>query len=218
MVHLIDKYSMAISVMEVLMFPLVIGAANQLLKAKHTHELYVIWYINSFSFVLFFGMGFIAEKKNKHLEEVCGSYENACKSIYDYLTGFEDEIIIVSAFTALALLPQLLTYLLSGIYGTASPPRFVAQIQAIAVWSIVKFMAGLSGILTAAPMARWATGKSADFFHFTTGLGMLAIAFSYASIHVIFTEWLANRRETMVRENGLVARIHRFFTRNIAVD
>jgi hypothetical protein len=215
MLSMIDKYSFAIASLELLFFPFLIYACTTTLRRNHAAEIYVIWYLNSFFFVLFFGMGVIAEKKNKRLEEVCGAYESTCKTIYDYLTNIVDEVIIVAVFTGLALLPQILTYLLSGVYGIASTPKFASQIQKIAVWSLVKFLAGLGGIISAAPMAKWVTGKPAPFIEFTTGLGLVAIAFAYASLHVDITKWLAKQRKRVKsEEKHPLLRLHRFFTRH----
>jgi hypothetical protein len=112
------------------MYLFFIISAIHALKDKHAREIYVIWYINSFFFIFFFGMGVVAEKKNIRLLEVCGSYEETCETIYDYLTNSDDEIALVLIFTAPAIGPQLLTYVLSGLSGSASAPKFVGASRA----------------------------------------------------------------------------------------
>jgi hypothetical protein len=51
----------------------------------------------------------------------------------------------VLAVVGLVVVPQLLSYVLSGLSGSASRPVFVSQITNVAVWSLVKFLAALSG-------------------------------------------------------------------------
>jgi hypothetical protein len=47
------------------------------------------------------------------------------------------------------ILPQILSYLISGIFGCGSPPVLVSTITRIVTWSLIKFFCMLSGILAA---------------------------------------------------------------------
>ncbi len=185
-------------------------------RRRHDSEIYLIWYINSLFFILFYGMRVIAEQKDVRLTEVCGAYEETCKSIYAYLTNVEDELTLIAIVAALALGPQLLTYVLSGLSGSASTPRFVSQVARIAVWSFVKFAAGLGGILISEPFAKLTVGIAVTFHDFLAGFRYTAISFFYAAVYIAATE----RLPTYLREElkgiplQVLVTIHRFFTRN----
>src|SRR5262249_23664640 len=154
------------------------------LRKKHAGEIYLVWYINTFFFLLFLGIGVAAEKQGTRLTEVCGSYEDACKTIYDYLTNTRGETSLILIGVGLAIGPQVLTYLLSGLSGAASAPKFVLQVETIAIWSWVKFTAALGGILLAEPLARLVTGSKVEIVEFLPGPIYTIVAFSYASTHV----------------------------------
>jgi hypothetical protein len=200
---------------------LLLGSAciYNLRRNGYAHEIYLIWYINSFFFVLFYGMGIIAGQNNVGLMEVCGAtYQSSCQSIYNYLTNVEDEVRLIAAVTALALGPQFLTYILSGLFGCASPPRFVSQTAKVAIWSFVKFAAGLGGILTAQPLANLTFGKPFVVHELLVGFRYTVLAFVYASFYVSMSEALPTY---FYREFGgllprAMSKIHQFFTRNVS--
>ena len=115
----------------------IVFSIGHLSTKGHHREIYLIWYINSLFFTLFYGLGIIAEQKNVRLTEVCGTYQENCKAVYEYLTNVQDELTLIAVVSALAIGPQLLTYILSALSGSASTPRFVSQIAKIAAWSFV---------------------------------------------------------------------------------
>lgn len=47
------------------------------------------------------------------------------------------------------ILPQILSYLISGIFGCGSPPILVSTVSRVVTWSLIKFFCVLSGILAA---------------------------------------------------------------------
>jgi hypothetical protein len=66
--------------------------------------------------------------------------------IYKTLTEIDGELLLVGTIVYLGTAPQLFTYLLSGISGSATAPIYIRQIGLVAVWSLIKFLAGLGGI------------------------------------------------------------------------
>lgn len=192
-------------------------ASTVLRRSNHSVEIYAVWYCYSFFLLLFTGLGFIAERQKKHIPELCGSYQDTCKTIYDALTNIGDELILVASFTALAIIPQLLTYLLCGLGGTASTPRFVSQINKIAALSFVKFLAALGGILSADFLAHLAAGGPAALKNLTIGFSMAAFGLTYAATHVAFEEELRIFRQLLskIGADDTLVRVHKFFTRNV---
>jgi hypothetical protein len=60
-----------------------------------------------------------------------------------------EELYILATLGALFILPQILSYLISGIFGCGSPPVLVSTVSRIVTWSLIKFFCVLSGILAA---------------------------------------------------------------------
>lgn len=128
-------------------------------------------------------MYYFAVKDGKEVIDVLGpSYAETLKAVHHYLTDVDDEFRLVAAVVYLAIGPQLLTYLLSGLSGSATPPKFVRQIGTIAIWSVIKFVAALSGILLAEPVARLSLGTQISVLDFLQGTAMIALAFILAAI------------------------------------
>lgn len=116
---------------------------------------------------IFIELYFWANQDKKERTEVFGpSYADLFKSIYYYFTNLNNELLLVAAFVYIGIGPQFLTYFLSGLSGSASPPKFVRQISMIATWSLVKFMAALSGILLAHPILNLLISKGVSLSEF----------------------------------------------------
>jgi hypothetical protein len=60
-----------------------------------------------------------------------------------------EEIYILLTAGALLILPQILSYLISGIFGCGSPPILVSTVSRVVTWSLIKFFCVLSGMLAA---------------------------------------------------------------------
>jgi hypothetical protein len=200
---------------------LLIWALICTLRRNHPGEVYAIWYAWSFFFILFLGLGFIANSNNISIVDVCGTRKDACSSIYKTLTDIGEELEFLTTIVTLALVPQLLTYLISGLFGTASAPRFVQQTQMIAVWGMIKFLAALGGILMAGSLTMRIEDPNDDKLHFgagtifTAGSASVAAAFFIATIHAIITDVFSGM---VFREDGfpgILRAIHKWCTRRV---
>jgi hypothetical protein len=60
-----------------------------------------------------------------------------------------EELYILGAVAVLFILPQILSYLISGVFGCGSPPILVATVSRIVTWSLIKFFCVVAGILSA---------------------------------------------------------------------
>jgi hypothetical protein len=208
----------AVVLYAVMLVPILVFAIASMAE-KHSGEIYLIWYIASFFFVLFCVLQVIALNRGVQLTEVCGSHQDDCKAIYDYLTDPGGEAAFIFISFILAIVPQWLTYFLSGLSGSASPPRFMSQFGRLAIWSLVKFAAALSGILAAQNLGEMAAGHLFSYNLFLLSLLAISYAFAVASFHHWFTEKPAmmprgQRSNRLVRP---IAGLDRFFTRNSRV-
>jgi hypothetical protein len=124
-----------------------------ILRRSHARHIYLIWYVFSFFFVLFLSLNVVAGHNQQHIEDIFGSSAKAYfMTLYDLLTDGEGEIKMVLGIVGLVVLPQFLTYILSGVTGSASPPLLVSHSMDFAIWSLAKFSAALSAIV----LADWA--------------------------------------------------------------
>jgi hypothetical protein len=168
-------------VFDLLMFVGAVAFGNVgLILQKRPHEIHVIWLVFSFFFVVFFSVEVIAHKNHVELVEVCGSYRETCKTVYDSLTDIQDELKLIFVFLGATLIPQLLAYLLSGLSGSATAPQYIHAAREAATWSFIKFSAGLGGIFLSQPAATLFGEKvMPPAANFVPGVNYVAISFLY---------------------------------------
>jgi hypothetical protein len=175
-----------------------VGAGLLYMRDRHPTHIYAIWLVFSFFFFVFLSMGLVAERNNAGLTELCGSYKEACTTIYDMLTNFEDEILLVIILIGATIIPQVFAYILSALSGAATAPQYLWTIQQAAAWSFIKFSAGLSGILIAQPIARFVVGKATlSAIDFVPGVYFIGTAFFFAFMHL----WVGDLWEGYYRRN-----------------
>ncbi|UZE47003.1 hypothetical protein ONR75_18540 [Rhodopseudomonas sp. P2A-2r] len=182
------------------------------LRKNHSKEIYVIWYIASLLFVIFLGLEVIARINNTDIPAICQSYAKYCESGVDFFTNLPGEVTIVTAGVAITVLPQVITYILAGLSGSATAPVWIGEIEAVAFWSIAKFIAGLGGIVLSQPVASLLVGAEWSGYQYFGGFACLAAAFTMAAIRVWMTEVLP----TVVKSSKLLPlfrKVHRKFTK-----
>jgi hypothetical protein len=198
---------------------LYLSTANHALSRNHPQETYAIWYIFSFFLLLFLALYSFAEREGKEIFDILGpSYADMLKFAYHMLTDVKGELILVAAVVYLAIGPQLLTYVLSGLSGSATPPMFVQQTATVAVWSVIKFAAGLGGILLAHPLVKLLMGAQVSVFDFAQGTVAIFAAFMLA---LAYYQYFESEFELEIVPGVLsfhisfpvLPKIHKFFTR-----
>jgi|SRR5208337_4258916 len=94
--------------------------------------------------------------------------------------------ILIAIFVVLAV-PQIISYLISGIFGCASRPLFISQITKFIMWSLIKAFAVISGISAANAIFDILgvfPGRTQDEFdHEMQALITIASAFFYMMIY-----------------------------------
>jgi hypothetical protein len=152
-----------------------IGVVTNFLREEHATKIYVVWYCFSLSFVAFSFLGIHARIENIAVEDIFGQFS----WVYVWLTGFRAEVVTVAVFLGLVVLPQWLAYFFSGISGCATRPMFVSQATDVAMWSLIKTVAAISGITLAGFV--WAKGKF-DPSQLIQALAFLFLSFLLLSI------------------------------------
>ena len=121
------------------------------IRREHPHHVHTLWYIFSLTIcivsVLFF---YIFKNAGSIQNSLLGGVPGAAAVIFmNASMDVRGEIYILLALIALFILPQIMSYLISGIFGCGSWPVLVSTISRIATWSFIKFLCVLSGILAA---------------------------------------------------------------------
>jgi hypothetical protein len=195
------------------------------MRLRHSAEIFAIWYVFWFFILTFGALYFIAESQSKEVTDVLGtSFSGTLKWFLDAFTDLGGEMKLVGAFIYLGIVPQLFTYVFSGFSGSASAPHFVRQITAVAIWSVIKFMAGLGGIT----LAHWSTqawvGKPVNLDELMKALAFLTIAFAMAGVYSRYSlhgleldmaPGLSIRFYSPAFLRDFLQWLHRKFTRNV---
>jgi hypothetical protein len=131
--------------------------------------------------------------------------------VLNWLRDGEGELKLVLVMVGLVVLPQWLTYVLSGLSGSASPPVFVSQVTDLAIWSLVKFSAALAGIVTAEPVVKLVMDGSFDGRSILDTIGLLGVAFLLVWVNSV----VRYRMEHLYQRRAFrtLRRLHKFFTR-----
>lgn len=194
-------------------------------------EINVVWYAFSFVFVIRSAVDAAAlvggyDSPTAFLEIELGIPSAYTLRLHEWLTNLPEELAAVAAIVIVTIAPQLLTYLLAGLFGCAKSPPFVWYFEKFAAWSLIKFMAALAGIRleeTLSPRSGWSGWRltvrdwpSVDLY--MTGLAaaliilMLAFVFAYGQTRAVA---IAEGNLEGPRPGKLLAKLHRFFTRNL---
>src|SRR6202035_1903662 len=88
---------------------------SSIISQKHSRELYLLWYIFSVFFLLFFALNVAARWTGHEFRDFLGQYA----FVFDWFTNSADELLLVGGIIYLGIAPQLLTYVLSGLFGSA---------------------------------------------------------------------------------------------------
>lgn len=121
------------------------------LGRKHRFYIQVVSYCFSLSFtvVIFVStwanhIGVIDAQGMPH-----GKLGEVITHALDFTLDLNGEIVLVLALLALLIVPQLLSYLISGVFGCAPDLLFFRQGSVFALWTLVKSFSAASGVLMA---------------------------------------------------------------------
>lgn len=122
--------------------------AGGVLIRRHESDIRVVSYFYSLTVVVSHLIGIWAVNANAinrtgNFEGELGAFIHALlKSTLDINLSLS---IIISIFT-LILLPQIISYLLSGLFGVAATPKYISQSMSILMWGAVKTFIVVSGV------------------------------------------------------------------------
>jgi hypothetical protein len=128
------------------------------------------------------------------------------------------EILTLLTIGLLLILPQVMSYVISGLFGCASPPILVSTVSKIVTWSFIKFFCVLSGILAATLIAALC-GHAPPFLHPLRDAtvrcvdALLAISISFLTMAIYYKTDILYKFITRLPCLGWFDSFTRFMTR-----
>ncbi|MET4719484.1 glucan phosphoethanolaminetransferase (alkaline phosphatase superfamily) [Bradyrhizobium japonicum] len=131
--------------------------ATLYLRRKHPGHVFTIWYAFWLMLILFSGLFYYVWASER---SISGSILSGNSPIGGFIVWFQktsmdfhDERYLIASIYIIVVLPQVFSYLVSGIFGCANRLVLVEWITAAVTWLLIKFLAVLSGILMAQAIA-----------------------------------------------------------------
>jgi hypothetical protein len=195
------------------------ASIRQLVLWGRAKKINVIWYAFSLVLVIRFAVDITAyasgyQSLHVFLEQELGIPSKFTLGLHETLTNIRDEVLLIVAIIVITIAPQLVTYVLAGIFGCAQSPAFVWYFEKFAAWSLIKFLAALAGIVmeeTISPTERpFPSGAQSAVL----SLFSLALSFSFALIQTGVIDLVEGRVQPR-RRVLWPTQIHRWFTRNL---
>jgi hypothetical protein len=122
---------------------------------KYGAEVYLVWYIFSFSMCLAVIAFYWIDKVGAFNEkgQAVSDLGKSFLSILNFSLDLEADFLGLLALVGLVVVPQIASYLLSGIFGCATRPRMVVLSVRFFSWGIAKACATASGVLLVLSLA-----------------------------------------------------------------
>jgi hypothetical protein len=140
---------LALLVIVVIAAIVVIWYAGTSLADHHGSDLRIVWYLFSLSSVC--TLVAAAWASSVGAIDPSGSFQGVwgkvIESVLKFMLDLDTDVKLFAAILAVFVVPQMTSYLLSGLFGRASSPILIGRAFALFVWSIVKSFVVASGIL-----------------------------------------------------------------------
>jgi hypothetical protein len=127
----------------------VIWYAGTRLADHHGSDLRIVWYLFSLSSLC--TLIAAAWASSVGAIDPSGSFQGgwgkAIEAFLKFMLDLDTDVKLFATILAVVVLPQMTSYLLSGLFGCASSPILIGRAFALFVWSTVKSFVVASGIL-----------------------------------------------------------------------
>ena len=141
-------------------FWVVVYYVNSVLSHKYGSDIRLVWYFFSLSLVTTFIIACWATDKGaiSYDGKFNGSQGASLKKLLEVMLDINFDLKIIYTIILLIVLPQLFSYILSGLFGCASAPRFIKGSFNILVLGVVKTFSVTSGIVISLFLFGWWKG------------------------------------------------------------
>lgn len=161
--------------------------ACSVLRNEHAVDIQVVWYFYSFTLVLssLIGIWAVNVEAINNKGEFVGESGEYINTLITASLDVNLSFAIIFCIFAIIILPQLLSYMLCGLFGVSSTPKYTSESINILMWGIIKTFVIVSGVTTTIPI--FGAIFSWDSFKFNNIVGwlLLSIAFCLYSFFVL---------------------------------
>lgn len=117
-------------------------------REEHSSHIFSLWYIFFLSLqITSCLLGYIYCSVAWGCPKLTGTLATIVTSAYESTLNIREEFYIVSGFSGFVVLPQVLAYAVSGLFGYAQFPSALKWIDGFIAWSLIKFFIILAGIM-----------------------------------------------------------------------
>ncbi|MER9631005.1 hypothetical protein [Mesorhizobium sp. M0296] len=134
-----------------LAFVVTLCLSIMIVRRDHPHHVHTLWYIFSLTLcsvsILFL---YVYRNATSIQDTILSGMPGKIAVIFmDTSMDVHEELYILATLSSLFIMPQVISYFISGIFGCGSPPVLVSTVSRITTWALIKFFCVLSGILAA---------------------------------------------------------------------
>ena len=147
-ISLIHSQFFIIAIILIISFLIILFSATKLAN-RSASDVRIIWYFFSLALVGCYFVVAIAEKNGviSRTGTFKGEYGLTLQSIMKCMLDINTDIQIFLVILGMIILPQILNYFFSGLFGCASEPIFIGEAFRVFFWSIIKSFVVAAGIL-----------------------------------------------------------------------
>jgi len=199
-----------------------IAFLNWALARIAPHHVRAVWYLFSLALIVTLLIGTHA----RQIETIDtngdfhGAYGEILKKGLEVMFDFNSDFLFLGAIATVVIVPQLTSYVMSGISGCASAPLYTGKSMIFCVWSGIKSLATGAGVLLAlallGALGLFHVGSSSKAAATALFLLMISFALLWA-----FDESQSGFKE-LAKHQGPAStwlrKMHAFFTRNHQVE
>jgi hypothetical protein len=118
------------------------------LRINHSALIYTLWYIYSLTFCIGLVIGYLNPQQIGVKDAQTSPLVMDAYVLLTSIFNIRDDLALVLFLVFITIAPQLITYVVSGLFGCAAAPRYVSIVVKYCVFSVVKTTIGFSGFTT----------------------------------------------------------------------
>lgn len=191
----------------------IIGFTNDQLARKHPSDVRIVWYLFGLSATTSLVLAHWAHGYG--VIDSAGNFQGTAGSVLNFFLkaslDIRSSLLFCLAIIAVFLVPQIVSYLVSGLSGCAAAPLFMSATVSFFFWGLIKSLAVASGVLLVIPLYAYIIRWSNSNIDQALGMVLLSttlIAFAFSAL-VAYREIL-HLPEFLNRV--LPTRLQKFFT------
>lgn len=132
----------------------IIAFTNDQVARKHPRDVRVVWYL--FALAATISLVLACWAHSYGAIDSAGNFQGRTGSVLSFLLkaslDLQSSIVLCLAIVAVVLVPQIVSYVLSGLSGCAAAPIFIGGTVSFFAWGLIKSLAVASGVALVIPL------------------------------------------------------------------